>query len=433
MCRWMNVKAFGTPNPGPDAQLTGSGSSSLEFMKKAISFYMPIKDNWNPELKRGNPTRSKEVKEVMHRVIALGGKKKKEEPPYDDSHEHYTNGNLAAQVPSDGPRGLLQRTCAQNNEFINILSTMGSALRTFTRSVDQMKNALEMNNHAIRHELTERSVTAATAASTESNEVFKDSLDGTEKMEEGSGGEAVDVPNLTEMENAIRECTAEVQDTLQSFIDSSAVNSDMKILIGADGYCTFSNSHGKQVAIPDGFTLPSVDLVKAWRHWIIGFPDFKVKSDSGDIIDAPIRPLRLIDSADLPQSLKKKYKDGWRPILCSMTGDVSQMLETTPITAMDEKFVQETYNMAMAALHEKAPGIFSENADKSNTWKVATWSRKVRENNLGPQQVKNRQYLEATPLKTEEEAKDDVMQPEEGQGTQSVNVQLQLGEQNVSV
>ena len=110
MCRWMNVKAFGTPNPGPDAQLTGSGSSSLEFMKKAISFYMPIKDNWNPELKRGNPTRSKEVKEVMHRVIALGGKKKKEEPTYDDSHEHYTNGNLAAQVPSDGPRGLLQRT-----------------------------------------------------------------------------------------------------------------------------------------------------------------------------------------------------------------------------------------------------------------------------------------------------------------------------------
>ena len=48
-------------------------------------------------------------------------------------------------------------------------------------------------------------------------------------------------------------------------------------------------------------------------------------------------------------------------------------------------------------------------------------------------QVKNRQYLEATPLKTEEEVKDDVMQREEGQETQSVNVQLQLGEQNVSV
>ena len=90
-------------------------------------------------------------------------------------------------------------------------------------------------------------------------------------MQERSGGEAVDVPNLTEMENAIRECTAEVQDTLQSFIDSSAVNSDMKILIGADGYCTFSNSHGKQVAIPDGFTLPSVDLVKgvaSLDYWI---------------------------------------------------------------------------------------------------------------------------------------------------------------------
>ena len=428
MCRWMNVKAFGTPNPGPDAQLTGSGSSSLEFMKKAISFYMPIKDNWNPDLKRGNPTRSREVKEVMHRVIALGGKRKKEEPTYDSHEQHWTNGNLATQVPSDGPRGLLQRTCAQNNEFINILSTMGSALRTFTRSVDQMKNAFEMNNHAIRHELTARSATTTATAASPSSEVFKDSLeDGTEKIM-AEGGEAVDVPNLTEMEAAIRECTAEVQDTLQSFIDTSAVNSDMKISIGADGYCNFSNSHGKQVAIPDGFALPSVDLMRAWRHWIIGFPDFKVKSDGGDIIDAPIRPLRLIDSADLPQSLKKKYKDGWRPILCSMTGDVSQILETTPITAMDEKFVQETYNVAMKALYNKAPGIFSENSDKSNTWKVATWSRKVRENNLGPQQVKNRQYLEATPLKTEEEVKDDViMQREEGQETQSVNVQLQLG------
>ena len=32
----MNFKAFGTSNPGPDAKLIGSGSSSLEFMKKAV-------------------------------------------------------------------------------------------------------------------------------------------------------------------------------------------------------------------------------------------------------------------------------------------------------------------------------------------------------------------------------------------------------------
>jgi hypothetical protein len=157
--------------------------------------------------------------------------------------------------------------------------------------------------------------------------------------------------------------------------------------------------------VPDGFVLPSVDLSKAWRHWITGFPDFKVKKDNGEIIDAPIRPLRFVNSSNIPQSLKKKFKDGWRPILLSMTAELAQMLETTPIAAMDEKFVQDSFDVAMKALVQKAPAIFGElNAEKCSTWKVATWSRKIREQQMGQQQVRRREESSDTaPMDTEDE------------------------------
>ena len=99
----MNLKAFGSTDPPLDAKVTGSGSSSLEFMKKAISFYMPVKENWDHERQCGNPTRSKEVKEVLHRVNAVGGGKKKHQEIY-----HSNTANTAIEVmDSDGPVGLL--------------------------------------------------------------------------------------------------------------------------------------------------------------------------------------------------------------------------------------------------------------------------------------------------------------------------------------
>lgn len=89
-----------------------------------------------------------------------------------------------------------------------------------------------------------------------------------------------------------------------------------------------------------------------------------------------------------------------------MCGEVAQMLETTPVAAMDQKFVQQTFDVAMAALASKAPGIFADsNSDKCSTWKVATWSRKIREHSLGQQQLRGRQSIDTgvTPLKTNED------------------------------
>jgi len=380
--QWMNVKAFGTPRPAPDARLTGSGSSSLEFMKKALSFYMPNKESWDKDEggKGGNPTRSRQVKAFMQHVVALGGERKRMKVEEDAESLRGIN---ASAAEGGGPRGLLRRTHTQNADFINILDTMGSALRTFSQSIDQMKSALETNNIAIRHELS------------------KESLDSGGDGDDDAYGEMADEaipdvaeePDIPKINVEMKEEVAKVTETVEEFINSNVTaNEDLKISSGADGFCTFTcDKTGRHTDVPDGFVMPSCNLFRAWRHWITGFPDFKMHNDNDEVIDAPIRPLRFISTSHLPQSLKKKFKDGWKPILMSMQGDVAEMLDATPVSAMDERFVRDSYDLAMEALLAKAPDILDEaGSDRYGSWKVSTWSRKIREQQLGQQQVRRR-------------------------------------------
>jgi hypothetical protein len=65
----MNLKAFGSPNPGPDANPTGCRSSTILYWKKAISFCMPNKHHpWDSLNERGNPTRSREILDLIKYV-----------------------------------------------------------------------------------------------------------------------------------------------------------------------------------------------------------------------------------------------------------------------------------------------------------------------------------------------------------------------------
>ena len=43
LVRWLNLRTFGVPNPGPDDELIRPlvHANTLAFWKKAISFYMP--------------------------------------------------------------------------------------------------------------------------------------------------------------------------------------------------------------------------------------------------------------------------------------------------------------------------------------------------------------------------------------------------------
>ncbi|OWZ22772.1 hypothetical protein PHMEG_0002469, partial [Phytophthora megakarya] len=69
VCRWMNFRAFGEPDPSEDAKPINARSSTLEYAKKAISAFMPRSTvPWDPIRKEGNPTRSDPVNKVIKSV-----------------------------------------------------------------------------------------------------------------------------------------------------------------------------------------------------------------------------------------------------------------------------------------------------------------------------------------------------------------------------
>ena len=86
ICAYMNLKAFGTPTPEEDAHPSLGRSSTLEYMKKAISFFMPDKgNNWDTVTQRGNPTKSSMVNSLirsikLHEVRREGSNSKAKQP-----------------------------------------------------------------------------------------------------------------------------------------------------------------------------------------------------------------------------------------------------------------------------------------------------------------------------------------------------------------
>lgn len=68
--RFLKLKAYGNPDADVETDHPTAGrSASLEFAKKAISFFIPMRNTtWNPTLAAGNPTRSVEVNELIKAV-----------------------------------------------------------------------------------------------------------------------------------------------------------------------------------------------------------------------------------------------------------------------------------------------------------------------------------------------------------------------------
>jgi hypothetical protein len=69
IAKWMCQKAYGTPEPDPDANPTHARSSSLHYRKKVISNYMANRlMPWNAISGQGNLTRSIEVNTLIKKV-----------------------------------------------------------------------------------------------------------------------------------------------------------------------------------------------------------------------------------------------------------------------------------------------------------------------------------------------------------------------------
>lgn len=66
---FLNMAAYGTPNPGPEDRPTNARDSTLINYKRHISYYMPINDmHWNQLTSQGNPTRCRIVNAVIASV-----------------------------------------------------------------------------------------------------------------------------------------------------------------------------------------------------------------------------------------------------------------------------------------------------------------------------------------------------------------------------
>jgi hypothetical protein len=64
--RWTNLNAFGMPFLRPDANPTGCRSSTIQFWKNSISFFVPNKHHpWDSLMEQGNPTRSREILDLI--------------------------------------------------------------------------------------------------------------------------------------------------------------------------------------------------------------------------------------------------------------------------------------------------------------------------------------------------------------------------------
>lgn len=67
--KWMAMKVYGRPDPNNDDNPTHGRSSSLEYYKKALSYFMPNRlSTWNAIMHSGNPTRSVPVNNLIKAV-----------------------------------------------------------------------------------------------------------------------------------------------------------------------------------------------------------------------------------------------------------------------------------------------------------------------------------------------------------------------------
>jgi len=63
--RYLCLRGYGKPEPGPEDLPKVVRSTTLEYDKKAISYFMPNGNEWDEHLHSGNPTKSNLVRSVF--------------------------------------------------------------------------------------------------------------------------------------------------------------------------------------------------------------------------------------------------------------------------------------------------------------------------------------------------------------------------------
>ena len=355
ICGYLNTKAFGKLNPEAQDKLA-SNWIGVDFIRKAIEHNLP---------QENNPARSSQVQNLMDRIRSMEKRESGGVPmlPRDSAAGVFKSENMLLELNNTDTNQMLRKMHDRNVQYINIIQTMDSTIRTLTKTVQQMKRTLESHNLQIQNEMIGLNGAAET------------------------GVVSLPMMDQTTLISKLKEEEAGISAALNHFHENDQnLSATTNIRLGVDGYCTFYNESGKEMDLPEKFELPTCDLIDAWTAWLVGFPAHKFRvikaSEEGDVdtlVDAPIKPLRNMRLGSIPVSLKKKYKDGWRPILHYMEAEVEEILADVSTKDIDDAFVNATFSTAMGAMVVKVPGLFDGKNERSKTWKVATWSRKIRE------------------------------------------------------
>jgi len=153
---WMNVKMFGTREPDFTKPISGS-HHTLSFYRKALSFFMPGgMHDWNPLEKTGNPTRSKQVRNLIKKVkdlnsdgIATPGRQKKKRSSEDGSGDQKLKQNNGseqkkkAKTITNEKKSTAESTFALSVEVSTLLHQMHAQKDEFMAGLEQISAAVE--------------------------------------------------------------------------------------------------------------------------------------------------------------------------------------------------------------------------------------------------------------------------------------------------
>ena len=110
--------------------------------------------------------------------------------------------------------------------------------------------------------------------------------------------------------------------------------------------------------VPVDFDLPQADLYVAWTAWLLGYPLNKSMRSNGEMYNAPVKPLHLLQrGGKMPHKLKKKFDNAWRPALELMHDEVESTIRSTSIKDRNDAFIKSTYDHALRNVCAKYPDI----------------------------------------------------------------------------
>ena len=146
------------------------------------------------------------------------------------------------------------------------------------------------------------------------------------------------------------------------------------------GYTSYAHSGKLGLDTCKGWDFPSCTLKSAWRFWLLGQPNFEQSTAQADgsiaVKKCPIRPFRMFKW--LTSDLSKTYMNSWCPVLRMM--EAAPEINLPSPERLDNEFVESSYKTGK--IHVLNTVEYIKQMNRSDSWRVATWSQRVKRNSI---------------------------------------------------